>query len=123
MDENINNPHDKFVKAMLSDKEVAISFFDTYLPGSLRPLLDLETLQYTQTSYITDSLKETFSDIVVDIKLSDRDEHCFVSILLEHKSTISEHAAFQLLGYIANGYNTQIKHGESIQPIIPYEFA
>lgn len=35
MDRNLNNPNDKFVKEMFANREMAIEFLNTYLPGEL----------------------------------------------------------------------------------------
>ncbi|MBK9256156.1 MAG: Rpn family recombination-promoting nuclease/putative transposase [Saprospiraceae bacterium] len=120
MDESINNPHDKFVKEMLADREMAIAFLDEYLPENLRIVLKLEDLTYANTHYITPELSESFSDIVFRIPMKETNQKdVYVSLLLENKSTPEKYAAFQLLGYIANGYLTQFKNKEVIHPIIP----
>jgi hypothetical protein len=33
--EKVNNPHDKFVKDLLSEKEIAVSFLQSYLPQDI----------------------------------------------------------------------------------------
>jgi len=120
MDDTINNPHDKFVKEMLADREMAVAFLDAYLPENLRIVLKLESLTYANTHFITPELSESFSDIVFRIPMNDTEQKdVYVSLLLENKSTPEKYAAFQLLGYIANGYLTQLKNKDVIHPIIP----
>lgn len=41
MEPAINNPHDKFVKAMLSDKEIDIAILEAYLPKDLKITTEL----------------------------------------------------------------------------------
>lgn len=77
MPRSLTNIHDKFVKELLSDKELAIAFLEELLPKSL------------------------------------------VS-LLEHKSYIDEQAVVQILRYLAEAYQAQLKAGQKVlTPIIP----
>ena len=108
MPKRINNPHDKFVKDMFSDMEMAIAFLDTYLPDHLKKILVLQSLEYENTSYLTDELAETFSDIVIKFNTVN-DDLCQISLLIEHKSSPDPLIAFQLAGYISMGYLKQIK--------------
>lgn len=41
---NITNIHDKFIKQILSNKELAVEFLQQYLPEPLNSILDFETL-------------------------------------------------------------------------------
>jgi predicted transposase/invertase (TIGR01784 family) len=120
MDQAINNPHDKFVKEMLADKDMAMAFLDAYLPRDLRQVLDLDQLQYANTQFMTIDLAESFSDIIFKIPIMGQsDKENYVSILLENKSVPDKYSSFQILGYLANGYLTQIKNKLTLHPIVP----
>jgi predicted transposase YdaD len=41
----INNIHDKFVKELLSNKEIAISFLEENLPKTLLQRIDLQSIE------------------------------------------------------------------------------
>ena len=85
MSEKINNIHDKFVRETFSDKARAISFFEKVLPDALKTNLDISSLEVLNTSYMTDELKEYFSDLVFNIQLiSDREKKVAISLLFEH---------------------------------------
>jgi predicted transposase/invertase (TIGR01784 family) len=119
MAKSVNNPHDKFVKEMLSDRELAIDFLQAYLPGDVSALLDIPHMEYANTSFISPELEETFADIVVRIPFKSKSGHAFVSLLLEAKSQPEKYTIFQILSYLANGYATQIKQGGKLHPIVP----
>ena len=42
---DVNNPHDKFVKELISRPETARSLLETYLPKEIRAWLNLSTLK------------------------------------------------------------------------------
>lgn len=109
MESKINNIHDVFIKELFSNKEVAIAFLESSLAENLKNELDLQSLSYEKNSFITPDLKEQISDIIFKIKLKKKSNFVFVSLILEHKSYVDKMVLFQILGYIANGYLTQIK--------------
>ena len=40
----INNPHDKFVKEMFADRQMALAFLEAKLPEKILALIDLSSL-------------------------------------------------------------------------------
>ncbi|NJO02280.1 MAG: Rpn family recombination-promoting nuclease/putative transposase [Bacteroidia bacterium] len=62
--DELANPHDKFFKEVFSQKEHAEDFIRGVLPPSFWQQMDLGTLQKEDTSYLNESLKEYFSDVV-----------------------------------------------------------
>jgi predicted transposase/invertase (TIGR01784 family) len=115
----INNPHDKFIKDLFSEKEMAVSFFESYLPKDVLAILDLNTLDYPTTNFITSDLEEYFSDIVFRVKSKNEGTEFFVSILIEHKSYPDKLTLFQIGSYLCNGYINQAKQGQDFHVIIP----
>lgn len=118
MPKEIINPHDKFIKQLLSHKEVAIDFFKESLPGSLVRNIDFETLTLLDTSFISRRLKASYSDLVWSVKMNDR-HNLKISMLLEHKSYADLNTAFQLLEYLASGYLKQRREKKKPELIIP----
>ena len=49
---NINNIHDKYMKTVLSDINVAKKFLASFLPDNVLEYIDLETLQYAETDFV-----------------------------------------------------------------------
>jgi predicted transposase/invertase (TIGR01784 family) len=95
----------------------------TFLPEPLKVLLDFQSLKAEQTTFVTPELQEVFADALfsVHLKGAGNDPPCLISILLEHKSYSDEQAPFQVLLYLAHGYQAQWKkRGEPLRPIIPF---
>lgn len=118
MAKNISNIHDKFVKQLLSDKKMATAFLQAYIPDSVKELLLFESMEYVNTSYISDELATSFSDLVWRFSTV-KYVKVQVNLLLEHKSMVDKHTAFQVLEYIALGYRTQLKSKSKPELIIP----
>jgi predicted transposase/invertase (TIGR01784 family) len=118
MPKPINNLHDKFVKDMLSDKELATAFLEEMLPEEVVEQLDLPSLTYNDKSYITPELDEIFSDMVMDLRLK-TGKSLQITILLEHKSYIDANAPIQILRYLAEAYHKQLIAKEPLRPILP----
>lgn len=94
----INNPHDKFFKQTLQDKETAKDFFKNYLPETLLSEIDLESLSLSKDSFVEKELEEVFSDILFEVKLNDKKSYFY--LLFEHKSYSYKKVSFQLLKYM-----------------------
>ncbi len=118
---NINNIHDKYIKTVLSDINVAKKFLSSFLPGDVLEFIDLETLQYAETDFVLQDLKEVFSDMVFTVSRKD-DNEVYISIVLEHKSHPDDFTAVQLLLYVVYGYYKQYKNTGSLKLILPVVF-
>jgi len=118
---NINNIHDKFFKNVLSDINIAKKFISSFLSPEVLRHINIETLQYAETDFLLQDLKEIFSDIVFTANKKD-DEEIYISIILEHKSKPDDFTAVQLLLYIAYGYYKQYKNTRSLRMILPIVF-
>lgn len=117
---SLTNPHDKFFKAVFSQKEVAIDFLRQYLPADVIALLEPESLEYVKESFVDPHLREFFSDLVFTVSLK-TGAPGRVSILLEHKSYQEPLTAFYLLRYIQNGWEQTLTRppSERFPTIIP----
>ncbi len=117
MPSKIPNVHDKFLKELLADREVAIDFLKELLPDDLLAQIKPETLQAEQTSYLSEELEESFADIVWRIETHTRPLK--VCLLLEHKSYKDPKVVFQILEYLALGYRKQSKEAKDMELIVP----
>ncbi|MCO6461406.1 MAG: Rpn family recombination-promoting nuclease/putative transposase [Saprospiraceae bacterium] len=104
-----NISHDTFMKSILSDRGAAISFLNGFLPEAITSHLNLTAFTYANKSYISDTLKERFADMVFDIPLKETDDQVQVSVLLELKSHKDRYVGFQIMEYLAAGYRHQLK--------------
>jgi predicted transposase/invertase (TIGR01784 family) len=119
---DVHNPHDGFFKALMADRGAAIAFLEEFLPAEVKEALDLDSLIPVSTTFVTNDLKQYFSDIIFRLRLRHSEAECYVSLLLEHKSSPDEYVEFQLLGYIANGYQAQLKQGQKPSLIVPFVY-
>ena len=122
MPKKINNIHDKFFKEVIADKQNAIDFLKAFLPSELLDLLDINSINNEKTSFTAPSLEEVFSDAIINCKLLASEEEIYISILLEHKSIKEENTPFQLLSYLAHGYQEQLKNKVKLKIIVPFIF-
>ena len=116
----INSPHDKYFKQLFSQKSEMKEFLANGLP-QVAKLLDLNTLQLDTTSYIDKKLNVGFSDLVYNCQYSHNIE-IKICLLFEHKSYIVNNPYLQLLGYMLNIWEQNIKQKQKLMPIIPILF-
>jgi predicted transposase/invertase (TIGR01784 family) len=112
-------PHDHYVKELLSHPDAAAEFLTHALPAEVCALLDLQRLRYTGNSYTSHELRELLSDVVLSVPILSSDQNTEVTILIEHKSFKDRMTPFQLLSYVAAGYQKQMKHDKKLKLIIP----
>lgn len=118
MDE-LQNPHDRFVRAVWSQTETAASFFAHYLLLELVARLDLATLEVTQESFVDEALRAHHTDLLYQVRLADGTA-AFIYLLLEHKSAVDSWVALQLFRYLARLWNKEQREGaEHLPPVIP----
>ncbi|MCL8312652.1 Rpn family recombination-promoting nuclease/putative transposase [Leptospira interrogans] len=117
----MTNPHDRLIRETLQDKEDAISFFKNSLPEKVIELLDLNGLELTQSSFISENLKEEQTDLLFQIPLKSG-KKANVYLLFEHKSYLDEAVFSQLLGYISAIYKSQFKTDKRYSVVIPFVF-
>ena len=111
--------HDNFIKSILSDRSAAIAFIETFLPATVVGLLDLGSLTYDTTTFISTEMAERFADLLLDVRIKQSEESVKIAVLVELKSHRDKHTAFQLLEYIALAYRRQIKQKQKLKLIIP----
>jgi len=121
MADSIKNPHDAFFKKMMGQVRIAKMILRTILPAKILKLIDLETLQEINTNFVSEELKEVFSDVIYIVKLKNG-KNAFITFLLEHKSFPDIFSSVQVLYYLASGYYKQYKENRKLQIIIPIVF-
>jgi len=65
----INNPDDKFFKAVFSVEENAVDYISKEFPADVVKQLDLKTLKLEKESFIDEKLKDSFADLIYSVKL------------------------------------------------------
>ncbi len=127
------NPHDSFFKTLLSQKESASEFLEKIAPEEIVKRLELKSLQLDTTEYVDEQLQDYFADVVYNCnyKIGKRTETVKITFLFEHKS-YKEHIPYlQLLRYMLNVWDNQVKQAKKsdenfkdfkLNPIIPIIF-
>ena len=59
---SVNNPHDKFIKDVLSESSHAVASLQAIVPVEIAGLLDWQTLQTEPDSFGDEELRELFAD-------------------------------------------------------------
>lgn len=119
---DLNNPNDKFFKGALSLLIVAKPMIEEFTPKDLLDKLDLDTLSLDLNSYISDELKENFSDTVWSCQLKESREERKIAFLFEHKSYKPQMPHFQINDYQRGSWNMQMAAKQRPVPILPIVF-
>nr|WP_235595279.1 Rpn family recombination-promoting nuclease/putative transposase [Leptospira noguchii] len=117
----MTNPHDRLIRETLQNKEDAISFFKNSLPEKVIELLDLNRLELTQSSFISENLKEEQTDLLFQIPLKSG-KKANIYLLFEHKSYLDDSIFSQLLGYISAIYKSLYRADKKYSVVIPFVF-
>src|SRR5690606_30291324 len=97
---SIRPRHDEFIKKAFENPMVAREFFDSYLPKNIKSLLDFDTLNLQKESFIDQSLKNSFSDILFSVNFGNTKGYLY--ILLEHQTKPDHFMALRLFKYMIN---------------------
>lgn len=118
---SVNNPHDRIFKEIESIRENAADFIAGTFPDDLKKNLDLSTLELDNTSYLSEDLQESFSDIVYTCRYCGTTE-ITISLLFEHKSSPAPHPHLQLLRYMLRIWENHLKNNLPLQVVVPVIF-
>ena len=115
-----NQLHDEFVKKQLSNKEAAQDFIRQFLPPDMVQKFDLTSIELDKTSYITPKLAKYFSDLVWLCRY--KETQVRVAFLVEHKSSPVQHPHLQLLRYMLEVWERNLKDEKPLLLIVPIVF-
>ncbi|HED2318925.1 TPA: Rpn family recombination-promoting nuclease/putative transposase [Citrobacter freundii] len=111
-----STPHDAVFKQFLYHPETARDFLDIYLPSTLRELCDLQTLKLESGSFIEDSLRASYSDVLWSLKTNEGDGYIYV--VIEHQSSPDAHMAFRLMRYAMAAMQRHLDAGHKTLPLV-----
>ena len=115
--QKVVNSHDAFFKSTFSYVDVARSYIEKFMDKKLVQNIDLESLTLDTTSYVTADLAEFFADLVWTAKY--KTINIKIAFLFEHKSYVVPYPHVQLMRYIAEHLENQIKNKENLTVVIP----
>ncbi|HFE8592788.1 TPA: Rpn family recombination-promoting nuclease/putative transposase [Citrobacter freundii] len=111
-----STPHDAVFKQFLYHPDTARDFLDIYLPSTLRELGDLQTLKLESGSFIEDSLRASYSDVLWSLKTNEGDGYIYV--VIEHQSSPDAHMAFRLMRYAMAAMQRHLDAGHKTLPLV-----
>jgi len=117
--DKINTIHDKFIRAILTDKNIAESYFNSYLPAFVSSQLDFSTLTQLPDTYLSKKLQKTMSDIVYSCQKKGIEKEIKICLLIEHKSYPDKYTPVQIGGYIYSALQKQADNKEDLSLVIP----
>ena len=97
MPNNVSKPHDRFVRHMMSDLELAGEFFRLFLEPPVLDALDLDRLDHAKESYVDDDMSELVTDLLFTAPFQGAES--FLSLLIEHKAEGSVSGSAQTLPF------------------------
>lgn len=109
-------PHDATFKQFLTHPDTARDFLELHLPPALLGLCDLSTLKLESGSFVEESLRPYFSDILYSLKTTTGDS--YIHVLIEHQSTPDRHMAFRLLRYAVAAMQRHLDAGHKKLPLV-----
>jgi len=116
---NPRSPHDRFVKAILRQPGKAKAYFLQELPERLLGVIDLNGLEQVSESFVDETLKESFSDLLFKVPLKGKKGGLYLSLLLEHKSSADPYVTIQMGHYIFSALLQQVRQGKRPNLVIP----
>ncbi|WP_162418839.1 Rpn family recombination-promoting nuclease/putative transposase [Cyclobacterium roseum] len=120
MAKRYHNIHDTFVRESFSDAERVVAFLECFLPEKLVKHINFESLTVLKETYINETLKEHFSDLVFEVSLkSDNSVKTDVVLLFEHKSSPDRNVLFQVGYYMFAHWTKCLTEKKEPKPIIP----
>ena len=119
MPNKLTKIHDKFFKRIFKDIELAKDFFASFLDEKILGLIDLNSIQVCDTTFINEELEESFADVLFSFQLQGEKKEIYISVLLEHKSVVDINTPVQVLYYLAHAYYDQKKNKQPLQFILP----
>lgn len=109
-------PHDAAFKQFLTHPATAHDFIELHLPSALLALCDLKTLRLESGSFIEESLRPYFSDVLYSLKTTAGKG--YIHVLIEHQSTPDRHMAFRLLRYAVAAMQRHLDAGHATLPLV-----
>ncbi len=117
---DIHQPHDKFFKQIIANKENVKSLIEFTLDKSLLAHIDLNSITPIDTQRISKKYKQLYMDAAFHVKLKDQDAQVY--FLIEHKSESQKFTPLQILSYMLAVWDYDEKNNKDFEPIIPIVF-
>lgn len=111
------NAHDSSYKLLFSHPEMVRDLLIGFVPGDWSQLAQFETLERVNASYVSDSEKQRYDDMVWRLKVGPH--WVWVYLLLEFQSQPDEWMALRMMSYVSLLGQHLIKEGQLDQARLP----
>ena len=111
-----STPHDAVFKQFLTQADTARDFLAIHLPPALRQHCDLDTLQLESASFIEESLRAWYSDVLWSLKTASGEGYIYV--VIEHQSSPDAQMAFRLMLYAIAAMQRHLDSGHTRLPLV-----
>ena len=111
-----STPHDAVFKQFLTQADTARDFLAIHLPPALRQRCDLDTLQLESASFIEESLRAWYSDVLWSLKTASGEGYIYV--VIEHQSSPDAQMAFRLMRYAIAAMQRHLDKGHTQLPLV-----
>lgn len=113
----INNPHDTYFRANMSDPRIAKDFFLHQLPNYILQLVNQwKAFECQPCSFVDEELKKSMADVLYSVEFNDKPGYLYV--LTEHQSTPDPLMPFRLIQYIFQIMRQHLKKGYKELPVV-----
>lgn len=112
----MNTPHDALFKTFMSHQETVCDFLGLHLPASLLAICDLQTLTLESGSFVDETLRASYSDVLWSLQT--RQGTGYVYALIEHQSSPDKHMAFRLMRYAFAAMQRHLDAGNDKLPLV-----
>src|SRR5260363_206522 len=117
-----HQPHDKYFKASLKERQIAVDFLKSHLQPGLYQRLDLSTLHLTDKSLGMSELREMHCDIVYKCTIDGKDGYIPIIFQLEHLASAPKHMALYVLQGSVSLMAQHLKEGHEKLPLMELLF-
>jgi len=120
---SVHQPHDKIVKKMLSNPEIARDILNLYLPRDVLAIIDLGHLELQKDSFIDDEHRAYAADLLYKTSCQNKDGYIWV--LLEHQRESDYWMPLRLFKYMGLIWDhvrksSQSKYLPFVYPLVIY---
>ena len=116
MTEGIHHPHDSLFRVSMSNLKVAKDLLKAHLPATLVRLIDWNTLELTNKSYVDQHLKHFLSDMVYRCTISGK--KAYIYLLIEQQTEPYPLLPFKVLEYDVMICREHIRQGHKQLPLV-----
>jgi predicted transposase/invertase (TIGR01784 family) len=120
-----HNIHNNIFIKTFSDPENMKILLKMALPKAIVRAIDFSEMNIDFTTYVSDDIKDYYSDIVVKTRMKTSDGESIpldIYILVEHKTEAKNKSLVQILKYLYHEWQKDVDQKKSLRVIIPLVF-